>query len=254
MAVAGHLDDPSLIASIGMGNMIQNCLFVCPILGFNGALETLASQAAGAGNIELAGVYHNRGRIVLILLLIVQCLCCLFTKDILVFLHQDPTVSEHTHWYIIYYMPAMVFYGLSDLQRKLLNSFQKNMLPLLSFMISVAMHPLWCKFLAIDLEMKLSGIALAGCISNAFNFFMMTLFFALQEDMRPAFTMPDARSFQNMYSYIEIGLPSAGMGCIDNWSIEIMTVLSGMLGVKSQAAQVMLMNMSEMSYMFAYGL
>jgi Na+-driven multidrug efflux pump len=44
------------------------------------------------------------------------------------------------------------------------------------------------------------------------------------------------------------------MGGIDDWSIELMTVISGRIGVASQATQVILMNMTEMSYMFAYGL
>jgi len=115
-----------------------------------------------------------------------------------VFLGQNEKVSEQTHAYIVCYMPALVFYGLNDLQRKLLNSFKKNMLPLASFMISVAMHPFWCKFFAIDMGMKLHGIALAGCISNAFNFVVMTVFFWISEDLKDAFCMPDYRSFQGL--------------------------------------------------------
>ena len=231
MAIAGHLGDTSLIASIGMGNMIQNVLFVSPILGINGALETLASQAAGAGNKELAGIYHNRGRIVLFGLLAIQCLICTQTKKILMFMGQNEKVSAQTHEYMISYMPALVFYGLNDLQRKLLNSFKKNMLPLASFMVSVAMHPLWCKWLAIDLDMKLRGIALAGTISNLFNYIVMTTFFWLLDDMQEAFVWPDKRSFQGLKSYLSIGLPSACMGGIDDWSIELMTVISGLIGV-----------------------
>jgi|DEB0MinimDraft_12_1074336.scaffolds.fasta_scaffold55074_1 hypothetical protein len=69
------------------------------------------------------------------------------------------------------------------------------MLPLASFMVSVAMHPLWCKWLAIDLDMKLRGIALAGTISNLFNYIVMTTFFWLLDDMQEAFVWPDKRSF-----------------------------------------------------------
>lgn len=43
MIVAGHLQDTSMLAGIGMGNMIQNCFFVAPIIGMNAAIETLAS-------------------------------------------------------------------------------------------------------------------------------------------------------------------------------------------------------------------
>ena len=43
MIIAGHLEDTTLLAAIGMGNMIQNCFFVAPIMGINSAIETLAS-------------------------------------------------------------------------------------------------------------------------------------------------------------------------------------------------------------------
>ena len=48
MSVAGHFNNPALIAGIGMGNMIQNCCFVSVIMGINSAIETLASMAVGA--------------------------------------------------------------------------------------------------------------------------------------------------------------------------------------------------------------
>lgn len=59
MVVAGHLEDKEILAAIGMGNMIQNCFFISPIVGINSAIETLASQAAGAQNLPLAGHYFN---------------------------------------------------------------------------------------------------------------------------------------------------------------------------------------------------
>jgi len=75
MIYAGHLKDEVLIAAFGMANMMCNCFFYSPICGVNSAMETLGSQAAGADNKKLVGVYHNRGRIVLLLLWVVLWLC-----------------------------------------------------------------------------------------------------------------------------------------------------------------------------------
>ena len=47
----GHLNNPSMIAAVGMGNAIINMLGLAVIVGMNGALNTLVSQAAGGGNI-----------------------------------------------------------------------------------------------------------------------------------------------------------------------------------------------------------
>jgi len=151
-------------------------------------------------------------------------------------------------------MPALFFYGIGDLQRKFLNSFRKNMLPMASFMFTVALHPLWCKFLAIDLGLKLDGIALAGCLSNFLNYALMTVLFWLSKDLREAFTLPDSRAFRGLGEYLALGIPSVVVLCLDFWAYELMTVASGLLGVKEQASQVIVMNMCEMSFMVAMGL
>ena len=44
----GHVNDSSLIAGVGMGNMLINVLAFAIMQGLNGALETLISQAYGA--------------------------------------------------------------------------------------------------------------------------------------------------------------------------------------------------------------
>jgi len=125
---------------------------------------------------------------------------------------------------------------------------------MVSFFISVTIHPIWCKILAIDFGLKLQGIAIAGCISNGINFMLMTFFFWTQEDLKEAFTWPDRRSLSGLGTYLKIGGPSIVMGCLDFWAYELMTVVSGLIGVRQQAAQVIMMNMCEMSYMVAFGL
>jgi len=44
----GHLNDSTLIAGIGMGNMLINVLAFAIMQGLNGAIETLVSQSYGA--------------------------------------------------------------------------------------------------------------------------------------------------------------------------------------------------------------
>lgn len=39
----GHLNKPAMMAGVGMGNMLMNCLLLTIAMGLNGALETLTS-------------------------------------------------------------------------------------------------------------------------------------------------------------------------------------------------------------------
>ena len=45
----GHLNDPVKLAAVGMGNMIINMCGIGPYYGLNSGMETLVSQAWGAG-------------------------------------------------------------------------------------------------------------------------------------------------------------------------------------------------------------
>jgi Na+-driven multidrug efflux pump len=51
----GHYGNESMIAGVGMGNMISNILGTSICLGMNGAVETLVSQSLGAKNLTLCG-------------------------------------------------------------------------------------------------------------------------------------------------------------------------------------------------------
>ena len=254
MIVAGHLENKEMLAAIGMGNMIQNCFFISPIMGINSAIETLASQAAGAQNTVLAGHYLNQAKIVFFSLFVVMILLSLNAQRFLVMLHQNEEVSRYTQQYIYYYLPGLFFYGTSDILRRFLNSFQKNTLPMISFMISVILHPLWCYMLAIQYGYKLTGIALAGCISNLINFVILSTFFNFQTDLEEANKWISLKNFSGLGSYIQLGVPMLFVCCLDFWAYECMTILSGIIGIPQQAGQVIVMNMAEMSYQIAWGM
>ena len=85
----GHMNDAKLLAGVGMGNLIMSVFGLSIILGLNGALETLISQAYGNRNLELCGIYLNRGRVVLIIISFPIVLVLSNAKTILIFLKQD---------------------------------------------------------------------------------------------------------------------------------------------------------------------
>lgn len=63
----GHLGDASKVASCGLGNMIIFIFGNAAFQGMNSGLETFTSQAFGANNLKLCGMYYQRGRIVVLL-------------------------------------------------------------------------------------------------------------------------------------------------------------------------------------------
>jgi len=127
----GHMNDATLLAGVGMGNLIVSVFGISLFIGLNGALETLVSQAYGNRNLKLCGIYLNRGRFMLLLLNIpiVYVLCN--AEAILLLLKQDKKVAQNAQRYIYSYIPALVLNGLNDSQRRFLNMIELTRIPLI---------------------------------------------------------------------------------------------------------------------------
>lgn len=115
LVIIARLEDEDMLAGVGMGNMTQNLLGLSIILGFNSTLDTLISRGAGTGDIELCGVYLNRGRFVMCCLFVPICITLCNCKVILVTLRQDEQVSEYAQSYVRSFLPGLFLMGLGDI-------------------------------------------------------------------------------------------------------------------------------------------
>lgn len=114
------MNDPKLLASIGMGTLVLNMISFGPYLGINSGIETLVPQAFGAGNLRKCGVYLQRGRFIAICAFVPMLITFLFSYKALVALGQDVTVCKYSFHYILMMIPSMFMIGLADIQRKFL--------------------------------------------------------------------------------------------------------------------------------------
>ena len=92
-----------------MGTMTAYILGMAFILGFNSVLDTLVSQAAGAGNYELCGVLQNRGQLFVTLLFVPIVVILFQSERILLSLGQHKDVAAYSQQFIIAYLPSLYF-------------------------------------------------------------------------------------------------------------------------------------------------
>lgn len=100
LSMIGQLGNPAMVAGVGMGNMTINMIGLSVIIGFNSALDTLISQGAGAGKLELCGVFRNRGMFFVCILFIPISIILNYSYEILVAIGQHKDVSEFSQQYI----------------------------------------------------------------------------------------------------------------------------------------------------------
>ena len=109
---AGRMNDPVKLASVGLSSVCVNIMVLSIMIGLNAAQETLTSQAYGAGNLKLCGIYLNRGRFILIAFFIpFAVIPSIFAEEIFNGIGQDPEVSRLTAIQVRALLPAVFCYG-----------------------------------------------------------------------------------------------------------------------------------------------
>ena len=165
LSFIGHLNDPAMLSGVGLGNMTNNLCCLSIVFGFNSALDTLISQSAGAGNIELSGVYLNQGRFIMTCIFFPISLLLMNTKNILTAAGQDPIVAAYAQTYVLTYLPGLYFQCLDDIQRKFLYNYKKNKFAFICTCFGAVLHGLWCYIFVIKYKMGIEGIGIANLIS-----------------------------------------------------------------------------------------
>ena len=69
------------------------------------------------------------------------------------------------------------------------------------YFVATAMHPFWCYYFVIDLHKGLVGIAIAGIVTNAFNFIVLAVLFIFDRELDDAKTLPDSRIFTDLKTF-----------------------------------------------------
>ena len=103
----GNLNEPALLAGVGMGNMLINVLCFAVIQGLNGALETLVSQSYGAREYEACGIFLNRGKVVATIIMIPIIIIYIFSDKILIALEQDAQIAVIAKRYCCILIPGI---------------------------------------------------------------------------------------------------------------------------------------------------
>ena len=89
MYFAGHLEDPCIVAGVGLGNMTINLLGRSIIESFNSAIDTLGPPAVGSGRYDLVYMYLKRGRLMILICLVPIFLMLCNVHFFYIWLKQD---------------------------------------------------------------------------------------------------------------------------------------------------------------------
>ena len=141
-----------------------------------------------------------------------------------------------------------------DATRKFLSAQFEISIPLYIQAVTLVLHLLWCWLFITVLDWRETGAAIATNITYILNMIAIDVICASKQSLKLTHQgLPDRRSFENIGTYLKIGIPGACMLCFEWWCFELLAIFSGLISVEALAAEVIVVNLVTLIFMVPLG-
>nr|GMD48821.1 protein DETOXIFICATION 16-like [Ipomoea batatas] len=197
--------------------------------GFAGALDTLCGQSYGAKQYRMLGIFTQRGMVVMLLVCIPVAGVWAYTDRILRFCGQDPEISDAAGEYARFLIPSIFPFAILRCLVSFLQA-QNNVVPMMfTAGIGALVHVLSCWILVFKSGMGFKGAAMANAISYWVNVVLLGVYVRVSPSCKETWTGFSKDMFHGIIKFLRLGIPSTAMVCLENWSFELIVLLSGLL-------------------------
>ncbi|KAG8652173.1 hypothetical protein MANES_06G063000v8 [Manihot esculenta] len=226
--MVGHLGQLSL-SSTAIAISFCGVTGFSLLFGMSSALETLCGQAHGAKQYRQFGVQIYTAIFSLNIVCIPLSVLWIYMGKILVFMGQDTLISQQAAKFSSCLIPAL--FGYANLQA-VVRYFQMQSLifPLIiSSLFAVCFHVVVCWILVFNSGLGNLGAAFSIGISYWVNWILLALYMRFSSSCEKTRVSVSMELFQGVGQFFRLAIPSAGMICLEWWSFEFLTMLSGIL-------------------------
>ncbi|KAL1179683.1 hypothetical protein V6Z11_A03G176600 [Gossypium hirsutum] len=226
--MVGHLGELALSSS-AIAISLAGVTGFSFLLGMACALETLCGQAYGAQQYRKLGIHTYTAIFCLILVCIPLSILWLYMGRLLVFIGQDPLISQEAGKFILWLIPSLFAYATFQ---PLVRYFQTQSLitpMLICSCASLVVHIPLCWALVFKSGLESIGGAIAISISNWLNVIFLALYMLYSPTCTKTRAPITMELFQGIREFFRFAIPSAVMICLEWWSYELLILLSGLL-------------------------
>ncbi|XP_065848488.1 protein DETOXIFICATION 51 [Euphorbia lathyris] len=251
MFFLGHLGDMELAAG-SLAIAFANITGYSVLSGLALGMEPLCSQAFGAHHPKLLSVTLHRSVIFLLVSSIPILILWINMSRILVYLHQDPTITQFAHTYLLFSLPDLLINSFIHPIRIYLRA-QGITHPLtFASLIGSILHLPINLLLVNHFNFGVAGVAAAAAASNFVVLFSLISYVWVTSLHKPTWTKPTRECFVGWKPLIRLAAPSCVSVCLEWWWYEIMIVLCGLLvNPKSSVASMgILIQTTSLLYVF----
>ncbi|KAJ0398679.1 hypothetical protein P43SY_006257 [Pythium insidiosum] len=261
MTLVGHMDSPLIkeyVDGVSLSTMFMNLTGVAFGFGLATAMDTLCSQAYGAGKPMKMGIYFQSGVLVLGFTIIPVFLLNWYTDRFLLMMGQPPEVAELAGRFSRLILPGIPFLYIYELFKKLLQA-QNVVKPMVYIaVLSNIVNVVLGVYLTWYTSWGYDGAAIARTISNVVLPGSLIPLFLWNPDIArqwwPGWKLSEA--IRHLKTFLTLGIPGMFMMLLEWWAFEIMAVFVGWLPDSIVAISVhsVLSNVSTMTFNFFLGI
>ena len=236
--------DSDMINAIGIANLYVNITTGVIINGITGALETLASNAYGAKNYKLMGIYFDRCRyIAMTFWSIMGIIHFFFARTILGYLKVEERVIELTLEYIAISIFSLLISIYFFVNQKHLVLIEKPKINFYVSLFSLIIQIIAGYLLVVLFKFGVRGSALSYLISSIFNSVTSTIILKrmdLEEGSLVFFTKDGLKDWNN---YLKIAIPSVLISGGEWIGYELQSIFAIYISPLEYSTQIILVNL-----------
>jgi MATE family multidrug resistance protein len=240
---AGRYFSSDEISAIGLGSFYVNSLGYIFGIGLLGGVDTICSQAFGAKQYFVVGVFINISKICLfafsIFIIIPSIFLCRFFYSKI---GQDGPAIELASQYVIFLIPFVIFSLQFHLKIRYLQAMDLFLPGMIVSISTTILHPFWCYLFIIIIPIGIKALSLSLSITSVLNYYLISFFINTYNpypETQFEFSY-EIFHFKRFYDFLTIAVPSAFMFSADWLGFEIIILLSSYLNNESLAANVIL--------------
>ncbi|KAH3744422.1 protein FAM177A1 [Pelomyxa schiedti] len=260
MAFAGHIEPTEdattsqQLAAVSLAVSLVNVTGFSFGFGLLSAVDTLASQAYGAGNVKKIGIILQRAVLIVWLYSLPVMALWWFTEEILNLLGQDAETSKLAGRYIRILMPALPFYFLYESIKRAVQT-QGIVFPMMLVSLLAMGILALCNYIFVDLlDLGLDGSATSLTIAWSSMPIILTTYLLIRGQHKMMWSGFSKECFKKWPEFFALGIPGAIMSCAEWWGFEIVSFLAGVIGTVELAATSIIMNTLSILLMCPLGL
>ncbi|KAH3764537.1 solute carrier family 47 [Pelomyxa schiedti] len=253
LTFVGHIGEDELAAT-SLALMVVNVSGFSFGVGLLGAIDTLSSQAFGAGNCRRVGIILQRA----VLMLWVYCIPVIglwcSAEYILILAKQDPDIVKMASKYVKILIPALPFYFLFEALKRTLQTQGITFPMMVIALVSLGILALFNYIFINVLNLGFIGSAISLDITWISMPIMLIIWILVRKLHLKMWKGFSKEALKNWPTFLSYGIPGGLMSCAEWWGFEIVSVLTGIIGKTQLASNMVGMNTLSILLMVPLGM